>query len=98
MQLDGVFGPYTEAAVQAFQAWFGLAIDGVAGALTWSAWAFWHFLEGAPAVLITVTVASLVADNDRLRKRLASVLRDGMRPGPGAPEAPDARPGSRPGS
>lgn len=32
-----MFGPYTEAAVQAFQAWFGLAIDGVAGALTWSA-------------------------------------------------------------
>jgi peptidoglycan hydrolase-like protein with peptidoglycan-binding domain len=35
--IDGVFGPRTEAALVAFQRATGLAPDGVAGPLTWSA-------------------------------------------------------------
>lgn len=34
--VDGIFGAGTEAAVRAFQRFFGLAIDGIIGAMTWN--------------------------------------------------------------
>jgi peptidoglycan hydrolase-like protein with peptidoglycan-binding domain len=34
--IDGIFGPDTKASVQAFQAWGGVAADGVVGDRTWS--------------------------------------------------------------
>jgi peptidoglycan hydrolase-like protein with peptidoglycan-binding domain len=34
--IDGDFGPHTKAAVVAFQAWSGVAQDGVVGDQTWS--------------------------------------------------------------
>lgn len=34
--IDGDFGPHTKASVKAFQAWGGVAVDGVVGDLTWS--------------------------------------------------------------
>jgi peptidoglycan hydrolase-like protein with peptidoglycan-binding domain len=38
LDVDGDFGAGTEAALKAFQEWWGtLAVDGVAGALTWTA-------------------------------------------------------------
>lgn len=34
--IDGDFGPHTKASVEAFQAWGGVAVDGVVGDRTWS--------------------------------------------------------------
>jgi peptidoglycan hydrolase-like protein with peptidoglycan-binding domain len=34
--IDGDFGPHTKAAVVAFQAWGGVAVDGVVGDQTWA--------------------------------------------------------------
>ena len=34
--IDGDFGPHTRAAVEAFQAWGGAAVDGIVGDQTWS--------------------------------------------------------------
>jgi peptidoglycan hydrolase-like protein with peptidoglycan-binding domain len=34
--IDGIFGPHTKASVEAFQAWGGVAVDGVVGDQTWS--------------------------------------------------------------
>jgi peptidoglycan hydrolase-like protein with peptidoglycan-binding domain len=35
-QIDGIFGPVTKAAVEAFQKTAGLAVDGIVGPLTWA--------------------------------------------------------------
>ena len=34
--IDGDFGPHTQAAVEAFQSWGGVGVDGVVGDQTWS--------------------------------------------------------------
>ncbi len=34
--IDGIFGPHTRAAVEAFQTWGGVTADGVVGDQTWS--------------------------------------------------------------
>ena len=36
LDVDGMFGPKTENAVKAFQKYYGLAVDGIVGPLTWA--------------------------------------------------------------
>jgi peptidoglycan hydrolase-like protein with peptidoglycan-binding domain len=36
--IDGIFGPATEHAVKALQAWAGKTVDGVVGDNTWFIW------------------------------------------------------------
>jgi peptidoglycan hydrolase-like protein with peptidoglycan-binding domain len=55
--IDGIFGPHTKASVEAFQAWGGVAVDGIVGDQTWSV-----SLHGASATLETAVGLNFVID------------------------------------
>jgi peptidoglycan hydrolase-like protein with peptidoglycan-binding domain len=55
--IDGIFGPRTKASVEAFQAWGGVAVDGVVGDQTWSV-----SLHAASATLETAVGLNFVID------------------------------------
>ncbi len=56
--IDGRFGPYTKAAVQAFQSWGGVAADGIVGDQTWSV-----SLHAASSTLETAVGLNFVVDD-----------------------------------
>ena len=55
--IDGVFGPNTKASVEAFQAWGGVAVDGIVGDQTWSV-----SLHAASATLESAVGLNFVID------------------------------------
>jgi peptidoglycan hydrolase-like protein with peptidoglycan-binding domain len=55
--IDGVFGPHTKASVEAFQAWGGVAVDGIVADQTWSV-----SLHAASATLETAVGLNFVID------------------------------------
>ena len=55
--IDGVFGPHTRAAVEAFQTWGGVSSDGIVGDQTWSV-----SLHAASATLETQVGLQYVTD------------------------------------
>jgi peptidoglycan hydrolase-like protein with peptidoglycan-binding domain len=55
--IDGNFGPKTKASVEAFQAWAGVAVDGVVGDRTWSV-----SLHAASATLESAVGLNFVID------------------------------------
>ena len=61
VQVDGVFGSQTEAAVRAFQANHGLAVDGIVGPQTSAALAAGTPTIATAAVSATETVAAITA-------------------------------------
>jgi peptidoglycan hydrolase-like protein with peptidoglycan-binding domain len=55
--IDGEFGPDTRAAVEAFQAWGGVAVDGIVGDQTWAV-----SLHAASSTLETAVGLKFVVD------------------------------------
>jgi len=55
--IDGVFGAKTKASVEAFQAWGGVAVDGIVGDQTWSV-----SLHAASATLESAVGLNFVID------------------------------------
>jgi peptidoglycan hydrolase-like protein with peptidoglycan-binding domain len=55
--IDGNFGPHTRAAVEAFQAWGGVAADGIVGDQTWAV-----SLHAASSTLETAVGLNFVVD------------------------------------
>jgi murein L,D-transpeptidase YcbB/YkuD len=73
LAIDGIFGPDTQAAVQQFQTWVGLTVDGIVGPITWNAYVD-GYLPGPTPDQVAQVVFRAWSQNDQLTvKKNASV-------------------------
>jgi len=65
LAVDGNFGPNTLAAIQQFQTWVGLSVDGIVGTVTWNAYVD-GYLPGPNPGQVAHVVFQAWTQNDEL--------------------------------
>ena len=65
LTIDGIFGENTQAAVQQFQTWVGLTVDGIVGPVSWNVYVD-GYLPGPTTEQVALVVFHAWSQNDQL--------------------------------